>query len=176
MFYFTVQEEDPNRAVKKQLGDTNYYCPVALKDKAVLWPGNPEVAARYREKTYYLSTPANRDRFLQKPTTFLPTIQPFIVSLLLLAFLIRSCHSGLIPTTAFLFLVSTIDTPVPHDTIISLCNIHVLSLWSFSFSCWVHPLYSPPDIYLILNFWACVYWSLFHEVLTKVSKLTSSYM
>ena len=71
---------DPNRAVKKQLGDTNFYCPVALKERGVLWPGNPEIASKFREKTYYLSTPEARDEFLENPTKFLPKDQPFTVS------------------------------------------------------------------------------------------------
>ena len=74
-----MQEEDPNRATKKQLGDLNYYCPVALQDKGVLWPGNPEVAAKFREKIYYLSTPEARDKFLEDPTVFLPKDKPFNV-------------------------------------------------------------------------------------------------
>ena len=79
-FVFCSQEVDPNRAVKKQLGDTNFYCPVALKDRGVLWPGNPEIASKFREKTYYLSTPEARDEFLENPTKFLPKDQPFTVS------------------------------------------------------------------------------------------------
>ena len=73
------EDQDPNRATKKQLGDTNYYCPVALREKGVLWPGNPEVAARYREKTYYISTSEARDKFLENPAAFLPKDKPFDV-------------------------------------------------------------------------------------------------
>ncbi|CAH1800212.1 unnamed protein product, partial [Owenia fusiformis] len=44
------ESEDPNRSKKKPLGDVNYYCPVALKENGVLYPGNPEIGAKYREK------------------------------------------------------------------------------------------------------------------------------
>ena len=66
------QEEDPNRNKKKPLGDTNHYCPVALKETNVLYPGNPEVAAKYREKVYYLSSTEAREKFLVDPEDFLP--------------------------------------------------------------------------------------------------------
>ena len=66
------QEEDPNRNKKKPLGDTNHYCPVALKETNVLYPGNPEVAAKYREKVYYLSSTEAREKFLADPEDFLP--------------------------------------------------------------------------------------------------------
>ena len=52
---------------------------MALKEKHVLWPGNPEVAARYRERLYYLSTPDARDKFLADPKKFLPDGGPFEV-------------------------------------------------------------------------------------------------
>jgi adenylate/nucleoside-diphosphate kinase len=47
--------------------DTNWFCPVALKENFVLYPGNPEVASKYREKTYYFSTNEARDKFLANP-------------------------------------------------------------------------------------------------------------
>ncbi|ELU02521.1 hypothetical protein CAPTEDRAFT_45229, partial [Capitella teleta] len=62
---------------KKSLGDTNYFCPVALKENFVLWPGNPDVAGKYRERTYYFSSPENREKFLSDPPSFLPKDKPF---------------------------------------------------------------------------------------------------
>ena len=91
------EEQDPNRATKKQLGDTNYYCPVALKEKGVLWPGNPEVAARYREKTYYISTSEARDKFLENPAAFLPKDKPFDV---------RTCCLSFSHTFLYFFFIS----------------------------------------------------------------------
>ena len=76
---FFLQEEDPNRAVKKPLGDTSYFCPVALKEKHVLWPGNPEIAAKYRERIYYLSSADAREQFLNDPSSFLPKDKCFEV-------------------------------------------------------------------------------------------------
>lgn len=77
------QEEDPNRNRKKPLGDTNHFCPVALKESGILYPGNPEIAARYREKVYYLSTVEAREKFLTNPQDFLPKQEAPKVSLVL---------------------------------------------------------------------------------------------
>ena len=68
---------------KKQFGDTKHFCPVAYKDNYVLWPGNPEVAAKYREKVYYFNNSDNRDLFLAEPLTFVAKRKPFVVSILL---------------------------------------------------------------------------------------------
>ena len=62
--------------MKKALGDTNYFCPVALQEKHVLWPGDPEKSVKYREKTYYLSTQDNKDKFLSDPQKYLPKDKP----------------------------------------------------------------------------------------------------
>ena len=74
-----MQEEDPNRSKKKPLGDTNHFCPVALKDDGVLFPGNPEIAAKYREKVYYLQSSEARDAFLAAPEKYLPKNKPLNV-------------------------------------------------------------------------------------------------
>ena len=70
------QEEDPNRSIKKPLGDTNHFCPVALKEQDILWPGNPEVTAKYRERYYYCSTNEAREKFIADPTFYLPKGKP----------------------------------------------------------------------------------------------------
>ena len=67
------------RNVKKALGDTSYFCPVALQERQVLWPGNPDTAARYRERLYYLSSQEAREQFLEDPTKYLPKDKPFEV-------------------------------------------------------------------------------------------------
>jgi adenylate/nucleoside-diphosphate kinase len=81
IFCYT-QEEDPNRSMKKQLGELNYFCPVVLKDKDILWPGNPEIAAKYREKSYYFSSGDAREKFLEDPMIYLPKGKPFKVCVL----------------------------------------------------------------------------------------------
>ena len=70
------EEEDPNRSIKKPLGDTNHFCPVALKEQDILWPGNPEVTAKYRERYYYCSTNEAREKFIADPTYYLPKGKP----------------------------------------------------------------------------------------------------
>jgi len=81
LFCLLKEEFDPSRSIKKPLGDTSFYCPVTLKEKGVLWPGDPECGAKYREKVYYLSDADARDRFLADPVLYLPTDRPFVVSL-----------------------------------------------------------------------------------------------
>jgi hypothetical protein len=44
----TEMEEDDDRLAhkRKQWGETFHFCPVALKDRGVLWPGSQETALR----------------------------------------------------------------------------------------------------------------------------------
>jgi YHS domain-containing protein len=55
---------------------------VALKEKGVLWPGDPECSAKYREKIYYLSNDEAREKFLANPAAFVPADKPFAVCIL----------------------------------------------------------------------------------------------
>jgi len=73
------EEVDPNRGPKKQLGDTSFYCPVSLTEKGVLWPGDPECSAKYREKIYYFADETAREKFLATPDAFLPKDSPHVV-------------------------------------------------------------------------------------------------
>ena len=75
-------EEDDifNTDKKKPFGDTKNYCPVALNDDNVLWPGLPDVAAKYREKVYYFSSTDSRAKFLENPKEFLPKNEPLKVN------------------------------------------------------------------------------------------------
>ncbi|XP_078256014.1 adenylate kinase 9 [Rhinoraja longicauda] len=73
-----VEEEDEDTALKKnrQLGESKHYCPVALKEKSVLFPGDQESAARYREKYYYFSNSDTRNKFLKSPEDYINTKEP----------------------------------------------------------------------------------------------------
>jgi adenylate/nucleoside-diphosphate kinase len=51
----------------------------------VIYPSNPEVASKYREKTYYFSTKEARDKFLANPEEFLPKDKPLEVTNYLLS-------------------------------------------------------------------------------------------
>ena len=73
-------EEDPTRSLNVPLGDTNYFCPVVLKHKSVLWPGNPEISAKYREKVYYFSSDEAKEEFIADPLPFLDKEKPPLVS------------------------------------------------------------------------------------------------
>ncbi|OAF69647.1 hypothetical protein A3Q56_02552 [Intoshia linei] len=67
---------DPNRSPNKKLGDTNYFCPVRMKNKNVLVPSNSEISARYKEKIYYLSTVEAREAFVKNPNNYISLDKP----------------------------------------------------------------------------------------------------
>ncbi|XP_037607172.1 adenylate kinase 9 [Sebastes umbrosus] len=71
------EEEEPEETTAKRLlGDTHHFCPVALKEHNVLVPLEEEIAAKYREKTYYFSSPEARDSFLKNPDEFVVQTEP----------------------------------------------------------------------------------------------------
>ncbi|KAL7388763.1 hypothetical protein ABVT39_020280 [Epinephelus coioides] len=67
-----AEEEDDqgDTAFKRLLGDTQHFCPVALKNHNILRPCTDEIAARYREKTFYFSSLEARESFHQNPAQF----------------------------------------------------------------------------------------------------------
>ena len=82
------EEEDIYTKDKKKIfGDTSHYCPVMLKEKSVLWPGIAECAAKYRERTYFFSSPESRGTFLEDPESFLPNGKPLEVGFVLFCLL-----------------------------------------------------------------------------------------
>ncbi|XP_059153856.1 adenylate kinase 9-like isoform X2 [Physella acuta] len=65
------EEEDANRSVRRKfLGDSNYFDPVPLKETDVLVPGNPEIAAVYRERVYYFYSNETKEKFLENPSHY----------------------------------------------------------------------------------------------------------
>ena len=42
----------------------------------MLWPGNSEIAAKYRERVYFFKSTDNRGKFLDNPTEYLPKKDP----------------------------------------------------------------------------------------------------
>ena len=49
------EEESGNLSKKrKPWGDTSYFCPVALSERGVLWPGSEEHALRYMYMYMYI--------------------------------------------------------------------------------------------------------------------------
>ncbi|XP_034755965.1 adenylate kinase 9 isoform X4 [Etheostoma cragini] len=70
------EEEQGDATTKRELGDTHHFCPVAFKNHNVLWPCTSEIAAKYREKTFYFSSQAAQDSFLQNPAHFVAQTGP----------------------------------------------------------------------------------------------------
>ncbi|XP_075718379.1 adenylate kinase 9 isoform X2 [Rhinoderma darwinii] len=69
-------EEDILHEKMKRYGDSKHFCPVALKDKRVLHPGQMDYAAIYRENTYYCSSPEARKTFLENPQYYVAHEEP----------------------------------------------------------------------------------------------------
>ncbi|XP_071997899.1 adenylate kinase 9 isoform X2 [Engystomops pustulosus] len=69
-------DEAVNSEKKKHYGDSKHFCPVALKDNCILYPGQMDYAAIYREKTYYCSSPEARKRFLENPQYYVAHEEP----------------------------------------------------------------------------------------------------
>ncbi|GAB1605419.1 hypothetical protein Ahia01_000824000, partial [Argonauta hians] len=72
-----MTEEDPRISKKRQLGEVGHYCPVMLKEKRVLVPGRPEKAAKYENKTYYVSSLEMLEQFISQPEEYVPVYEPF---------------------------------------------------------------------------------------------------
>ena len=64
---------------KRNLGETRHFCPVTLKEKQVLWPGDQEIGARYREKIYLFSSSENKTKFMDNPDLYAPSQAPITV-------------------------------------------------------------------------------------------------
>ncbi|XP_024146530.1 adenylate kinase 9 isoform X1 [Oryzias melastigma] len=71
-----AEEEDMHPKAKRLLGDTKHFCPVALKNHNVLHPCTDDIAARYRDRTFYFSSQEARDSFLQNPAHFVAHSEP----------------------------------------------------------------------------------------------------
>ncbi|XP_075315081.1 adenylate kinase 9 [Odontesthes bonariensis] len=74
--YGAEEEEDEDVTSKRLLGDTKHFCPVALKTHNILWPCSEEIAAKYRERTFYFSSQDARDSFLQNSAHFVAQNEP----------------------------------------------------------------------------------------------------
>ncbi|XP_072494186.1 adenylate kinase 9 [Notamacropus eugenii] len=72
------EEDDEDRIKEKRrhLGDSKNFCPVALKENFMLFPGPPEDGAKYREKVYYFSSIEAREKFLETSEDFVAHEEP----------------------------------------------------------------------------------------------------
>lgn len=76
--YLFPSNQEPSTA-GRLLGDTQHFCPVALKNNNVLIPCKGENAVKYRERTFYLSSLEARDSFLENPVQFVAQTEPLKV-------------------------------------------------------------------------------------------------
>jgi YHS domain-containing protein len=74
------EEEDEDRVYDPSarektvsFGETSHYCPVVLKDRGILQPGNAEIQSRFREKFYRFSSEEARNSFIENPELYLPS-------------------------------------------------------------------------------------------------------
>ncbi|XP_063352163.1 adenylate kinase 9 [Pelmatolapia mariae] len=74
--YSPGEGDEGDTTTNRFLGDTQHFCPVVLKDHNVLRPCTDEIAAKYREKTYYFSSLEARESFLQNSDQFVAHTEP----------------------------------------------------------------------------------------------------
>lgn len=73
-------EENPEALRRrKPWGDSAHFCPVALHEQGVLYPGNEDTAARYRERLYYFSSEEAKDKFTANPLKYTAIGEPLEV-------------------------------------------------------------------------------------------------
>lgn len=61
---------------RKPLGESQYFCPVALKETNILYPGKEELTVRFRERSYLLSTEEAKLKFTSNPNGYLNNNEP----------------------------------------------------------------------------------------------------
>ncbi|ESN97356.1 hypothetical protein HELRODRAFT_85518 [Helobdella robusta] len=73
-----VQEEGSESEVLQNInmGDSNYFCPVSLSDRNILWPCNGDIRAAYREKVYFFSSEEALEKFLASPQSYVAKKKP----------------------------------------------------------------------------------------------------
>ena len=57
------EESELQKLSRKPWGVSKHYCPVALKDMEVLWPGNADHALKYRDRLYYFYSEEAKEAF-----------------------------------------------------------------------------------------------------------------
>ncbi|KAI5085667.1 adenylate kinase 9 isoform X2, partial [Silurus meridionalis] len=67
------EDEAEEKSSNWRLGDSNKYCPVVLKESGTLVPCTSGIAAKYREKVYFLSSRKAWEKFMQKPEFYVAT-------------------------------------------------------------------------------------------------------
>ena len=100
---------------RKAWGNSSIFCPVALHDLNVLWPGNQDFACRYRERLYYLSTTEAKDKFTTNPNLYLACNHP-----------LRVCIYFQVLYLVFLYCYFYINTTVRYVGCLQFfCAMHV---------------------------------------------------
>ena len=66
---------------RKPWGDSAHFCPLALLEQGVLWPGNQDTAAKYRERLYYFSSEEAKEQFTVSPKEYTASGGPLEVGL-----------------------------------------------------------------------------------------------
>ncbi|XP_043860892.1 adenylate kinase 9 [Dromiciops gliroides] len=69
-------DEETLKEKRRHLGDTKNFCPVALKENFMLFPGPPEDGAKYRERVYYFSSIEAREKFLENSENYVAHEEP----------------------------------------------------------------------------------------------------
>lgn len=75
------EESEEASRKRKPWGDSAHFCPLALLEQGVLWPGNQDTAAKYRERLYYFSSEEAKERFTASPEEYTASEGPLQVGI-----------------------------------------------------------------------------------------------
>ena len=74
------EDEDETTSMKrKPWGDTSHFCPVVLAELDVLWPGNQEIAVKYKERLYSFSSDEAKEKFTANSERYIAKDRPLVV-------------------------------------------------------------------------------------------------
>lgn len=91
-------DDDGSAHKRKPWGETFHFCPVALSDNGVLWPGNQDTAVRlvltsktvsvffiitsyirYCDRLYYFSSEEAKEKFAANPLYYIGSVKVCVV-------------------------------------------------------------------------------------------------
>lgn len=72
-----VEDDEEVEASRQQKpwGCTRHFCPVALRNDAVLWPGNNEISLRYRDDIYCFSSEDAKEKFTNNALKYISEVK-----------------------------------------------------------------------------------------------------
>ena len=76
---YALDDNEEAALKRKSWGDSGWFCPVALKEQMILWPGNQDIAMKYLEKFYCFSTEETKQKFYTNSKNYVAHDKPLKV-------------------------------------------------------------------------------------------------